>query len=474
MAGVLYRKVGVKAGSAIKAQDVDPLTCDYYIIMDPEFQALLSLQQRDKGPAFTALLRQKLEDDHCTEDQICLLISTTVNEEQVGLVVARQVLNELLKAIPEIKRNRDWKQNLIQHVLRILQSRLVSFEEQATGLRYQLADMYEDEEEWSDAAKCLMGISFESGNRSWSDQEKFRLYIRVTRLLLEDGDSVQAEIYYNRAALLVHSNTDRELGLIYKLSQARVHDYSRKFLEAASRYHELSWESDIEESERLQMLSAAVGCGVLAPAGPARSRILASLCRDERTAELPTHNILRKMFLDRILRPSEIKDFKSTLKPHQLARIGQSSHDLAMLKKETQFNIENGSSGKRFAPETVLDRAVMEHNLLSSSRIYKNITFSGLGDLLDLSAAGAETMARRMIEQGRLRGSIDQISRLLWFEDNSDEDDAQGKAGGLGEIEHAEDTGAVATKNWDKQIRQIASTVENIVQHISERNWLKT
>jgi len=95
-----------------------------------------------------------------------------------------------------------------------------------------------------------------------------------------------------------------------------------------------------------------------------------------------------------------------------------------------------------------------------------------LGDLLDLSAAGAETMARRMIEQGRLRGSIDQIARLLWFERSAEGDEALGKAGGLGEIEHAEDTGAAATKNWDRQIREIASTVENIVQHLTEKKWV--
>ena len=39
-------------------------------------------------------------------------------------------------------------------------------------------------------------------------------------------------------------------------------------------------------------------CAVLAPAGPNRSRVLASLCRDERSVELPSFNILSKMFLD--------------------------------------------------------------------------------------------------------------------------------------------------------------------------------
>jgi COP9 signalosome complex subunit 4 len=102
----------------------------------------------------------------------------------------------------------------------------------------------------------------------------------------------------------------------------------------------------------------------------------------------------------------------------------------------------------------------MEHNLLSCSKIYNNITFAGLGALLNLSAGAAETMARRMIEQGRLRGSIDQVARLLWFDGPSEDDDAQGRAGGLGEVEtQAEDTGAPFTKRWDRQIRLTAGSV---------------
>ena len=102
----------------------------------------------------------------------------------------------------------------------------------------------------------------------------------------------------------------------------------------------------------------------------------------------------------------------------------------------------------------------MEHNLLASSKIYNNITFSGLGALLDLTPGAAETMARRMIEQGRLKGSIDQVEKLIVFESSHDEDDAQGKAGGLGDVEQtAEDTGAPFTKRWDMQIRITAANV---------------
>ena len=204
---------------------------------------------------------------------------------------------------------------------------------------------------------------------------------------------------------------------------------------------------------------AAVTCAVLAPAGPNRSRLLASLYRDERTTDLPTYNILSKMFLDHILRSTEIKEFEKTLKPHQLAKIAISSNDRLASAGNGESADPDSITSTRTGPSTVLDRAVMEHNLLASSNIYNNITFRGLGALLDLTPGAAETMARKMIEQGRLRGSIDQVDKLIWFEGNREEDDAQGKAGGLGDVEEAEDTGAPFTKRWDTQIRLTAAHV---------------
>lgn len=88
-----------------------------------------------------------------------------------------------------------------------------------------------------------------------ADCDKLRVYVRIVRLLLEDEDSIQAETYYNRAALLVHStNNNKETLLQFKLCQARISDYGRKFLEAASRYHELSYVGEIDEGERQHML----------------------------------------------------------------------------------------------------------------------------------------------------------------------------------------------------------------------------
>ncbi|EJD53625.1 hypothetical protein AURDEDRAFT_133335 [Auricularia subglabra TFB-10046 SS5] len=432
-------------------------------------QLAATASQKDKQAGLSQLLQTTLAQPDPTKDTVTL-VQTVVTDERVGLVVARQVITELVSSIAGAVKGSEIRKKIIQETLQVLQPRLVSFEEQVAGLRYQLADIFEEEEDWSEAARVLMGVSLESGHRLIADEDKLRVYIRIVRLLLEEEDSIQAETYYNRAALLIHSTQDRELQLSFKLSQARIMDYSRKFLEAALRYHELSWIGEIDEDERTQALSAAVTCAVLAPAGPNRSRVLASLCRDERTAQLPSHTILTKMFLDRILRPAEIQGFEASLKPHQLAKIAQSSNDRLAAAAAANEEAEPGAS-KRTGPSTVLDRAVMEHNLLACSKIYNNITFSGLGSLLDLAPSAAETMARKMIEQGRLRGWIDQVDRLIWFEE--EEHEAQGKAGGLGDVDqHTEDTGAPLTKQWDNQIRMTSASVESIVQQIIQKGLI--
>ncbi|EIN10646.1 hypothetical protein PUNSTDRAFT_65075 [Punctularia strigosozonata HHB-11173 SS5] len=446
--------------------------------MDQKLAQVAALYQKDKGAAYQALVN----DVFATTSQptfsrdLHALVESVVNQDSV--VVGRQVLSEIVKKFKDIS-DSDLRKKVVQITLDVVQPRLVSYEEQASliasvnALRYQLAEILESEEEWSEAARVLMGISLDSANRTGNDEEKFKLYVYIIRLLLEDEDSVQAETYYNRAALLVGSCQDKATLLSFKLCQARIMDYSRRFLEAAARYHDLSWTGEIDEDERQFMLSAAVTCAVLAPAGPNRSRLLASLCRDERTSELPTHNILSKMFLDHILRPAEVKEFEKTLKPHQLAKISLSVNERLAAAVEADDDNDDDKEpnvSTRRGPSTVLDRAVLEHNLLASSKIYKNITFRGLGALLDLTPGAAETMARKMIEQGRLKASIDQVDKLIWFESEREEDNAQGKAGGLGDVEQEEeDTGAPFTKQWDMQIRMTAANVESIVQHLTEK-----
>lgn len=91
---------------------------------------------------------------------------------------------------------------------------------------------------------------------------------------------------------------------------------------------------------------AAVTTSILAPAGPQRSRTLATLNRDERVqSHLQPHlsGMLRKMLLEYIVRPEEVKEFEAGLEEHQRAKV------------------EGGG--------TVLERAVREHNVGACGKV---------------------------------------------------------------------------------------------------------
>jgi COP9 signalosome complex subunit 4 len=459
-----------------------------------------------------------------------LTIAKAVARYRKGLCLDDGEDHEMKDSVAEVERpaisDEDTQRRVYEMALEKVQPRVLSFEEQVTSIRQHLADILEDEEDWLEAAKVLQQMPLESGHRSVSDLFKLQTYVRIVRLLLEGDDAVGADSVLKRASLIVHnvpgvmttglgsvanneaqqqalsnlSETERTeaktLGLQYKLSQARIYDAQRRFAEAANRYHEVSYVVEIDEEERKMMLSAAVTASILAPAGPQRSRMLATLVRDERTASLPQHTILTKTFLDQIIRPNEIKSFEKLLSPHQLAALPKSNdvksvtvtktgEDAIMAGEKDALDEEEEST--RMGPSTVLDRAMMEHNIIAVSRLYANITLYGLGALLDVHSSGAETLVRRMIGQGRLKATIDQVDGLIVFGEQT----ARGitvagaSAGGLnqqaGDLEQsqqgaddadAEDATTVYTKRWDSSIASVASGVEEVCARLRGRSLI--
>jgi COP9 signalosome complex subunit 4 len=219
-----------------------------------------------------------------------------------------------------------------------------------------------------------------------TDDEKASVWMRICRCYLEENDPVNALSYLNKIKNVIFNVTDQATRLQFQLSQARINDSQRNFLDASAAYFALSNETAVDEEERLQALSAAITCAVLAPAGPLRARQLGKLYKDERASETPEHSILEKIFLDRLLSPEEVKNFASGLKDHQLAKTADGS--------------------------TVLDKAVLEHNLVAASKLYQNIPIESLGLLLGTEADRAEMYTAAMIESNRLSGSIDQIAGI--------------------------------------------------------------
>jgi len=363
----------------------------------------------------------KLESHDDIETSLCSLIDILVNED-MSVVTSRQQLTELVNCLQSVESVLVVK-SVGLYALEKMQPRVLSFEDQVASLRQHLASIYEKEHNWRQAASILVGIKFD-GQKKYTSEYKMETYLKIARLYLEDEDPVQGEAYINRAAILLTQTKNDGLQIIYKVCQGRVLDYKRKFIEAASRYNELSYKTAIHDSERLTALKNATICTILAAAGQPRSRMLATLYKDERCQQLSCFNILEKMYLDRLIKRTELTEFETLLQAHQKAITADGS--------------------------TILEHAVIEHNLLAASKLYNNITFEGLGLLLEIPQNKAERIASRMITEGRMQGHIDQIDCVVHFESRQ------------------------VLDNWDKQIQSLCFQVNSVIDKISttESDWL--
>lgn len=394
----------------------------------------------NRPSAYNELL-QRIASDTSSTTTVADLTAfiDSVLGENIGIVAARPLLASAVAVIQTLP-NVDDKISVGQHALSSLQSRVVSFEDQDAGIRELLADTYQAKEEWAEAAKMLSGINLESSQRKISDPDRVRLHMRICRLYLEEEDTTTAESYLNRAKILIHDITDVPLRLEFDLSQARIYDARRRFFDAGSAYHQISMSDVLAEDEKTRCLSAAVTCAVLVPAGPLRARLLAKLYKDHRSPQLEEFGILEKMFLNRLLRPDEVERFAGGLAPHQLALTSDGT--------------------------TVLEKAVVEHNLLSASRLYANIGIKELAVLLACDADKAEEYAANMLEQGRLKGHIDQIDGVIFF---YGADIADGVAGDKAKEEDTRRAGPADLRQWDTKVKDIAQEIENVASLLQEQ-----
>ena len=152
----------------------------------------------------------------------------------------------------------------------------------------------------------------------------------------------------------------------------------------------------IDADDLLHMLGRAVTCAILAPSGPQRQRVLSSIVNDPRLSSLDsipdfsTHGtILKKMYTHQIIRPTELVQFEASLADHQKAVMGDGL--------------------------TIMDRAVVEHNMIAVADLYESIYLSELAWILGVTASKAESISASMIMDGSIHASIDQVDGLLLF-----------------------------------------------------------
>ncbi|KAK9450416.1 uncharacterized protein V1518DRAFT_413788 [Limtongia smithiae] len=412
----------------------------------------------------------------------------------LGFVVCRPVVAAYVTALTSPAPNTPSAtvadtESLLMHALDALQPVLVSYEDQDCMLRDKLASLFEAQSRSARAASVLRGIKLESGQRVIEDEYRVAVSVRILRNLLEDIDETDgaaadadddeympptqrvlyAEDIINKSASLVLKAGDDTAKLHFKLGQARVLEARRRFLEACLKYYELSKytppssavasgsasatvvssaTAGIDEDDKLMCLSAAISCALLAPAGPARNRMLASLDTDPRlgtssyasasvTTTIPSQLPLERDMLDKLMHDN--------LLPRD---------DLCRYLRGAKRKIPHqhlasvpAANNPDYDPGSVLDRAVTEHNLLAASRLYTSISFSELAYVLGLSAdSAAEGFAARMIQERRLRAVIDRVDRIISFNHNPEGT-----------------THAAGLERYDNHILALCSHLEHVV-----------
>eukprot|EP00541_Cyclophora_tenuis_P000962 CAMPEP_0116547530 /NCGR_PEP_ID=MMETSP0397-20121206/3830_1 /TAXON_ID=216820 /ORGANISM="Cyclophora tenuis, Strain ECT3854" /LENGTH=301 /DNA_ID=CAMNT_0004072075 /DNA_START=203 /DNA_END=1108 /DNA_ORIENTATION=+ len=261
------------------------------------------------------------------------------------------------------------------------------------------------EEDYAGAARILGGMRMEDvvGSPYYKTRaDMCDVYVKIAECFLEEDETVEADGAVTKAGTVVESISKPEehmpLILRYKSTYARVLDANRKFLQAAARYHDLSQSATdiIDADDLLNMLGRASTCAILAPSGNQRQRIMGAVTKDPRLPQLDsipsfeTHaTIMRKMYTNQIIRKEEMVKFEQSLAPHQKALMGDGL--------------------------TIMERAVIEHNMVGVSKLYMSIYMTDLGKILGVGAHKAEKVAANMIMDGSLNGSIDQVDGLLQF-----------------------------------------------------------
>jgi COP9 signalosome complex subunit 4 len=284
-------------------------------------------------------------------------------------------------------KNVDCKE-LCSHALAAIAPRANIFNREEAVFRRELAEVLDATKDTDGAIKLLIGITYDA-NEDDQVEKKVEDYLRLAEMYHDKEDSTQAEVYVNRVAHIIYKVDKRETQLRYNLASTKCADSKREFVRAAQGYYNLSTEQGIDAEVAPQMYHKSLVCTILSPAGPRKDRMLALLVNDDRAKLNPHYNLLQKMATGGLIKREFAKAFEDALEVHQKVKF---------------------SDGY-----TVLDKALIEHNITVLSRIYTNITFSELGIFLGISATQGEKIISKMISERRVHAVLDQLHELVEF-----------------------------------------------------------
>lgn len=357
-------------------------------------------------------------------------------------------------------------------------------------LRQLLFDHYCELGEYGTAAKYLAGLRMLSGGDDGASNDnnatsspyymtpvqRVDVFVKVAECYLEEDLTVEAEGAVTKAGTIIESTgigsgilssssssadeekNDDELAttttkdatvitlmLRYKSTYARVLDSNRKFLQAAVKYHDLScsylYTDAIDPDDLLIMLGKAITMAILSPNSAQRQRVLGLVYKDPRLYMLDTiteyqshSSVVTKMYLNRVVQKRELELFESSLVEHQRAIMADGL--------------------------TIVERGVLEHNMVAVSQLYTSIYFNQLCILLGgiVDATKAEKVAAKMITDGSLHGTIDEVEGILYFNATSTMS------------KETKDVSSLALLHWDDTITSFCTQLNKVTDVVRSKS----
>mmetsp|Transcript_1257 Transcript_1257/g.1481 ORF Transcript_1257/g.1481 Transcript_1257/m.1481 type:complete len:229 (+) Transcript_1257:71-757(+) len=223
--------------------------------------------------------------------------------EKTPLETSKPVVNHLASCLSKLD-NESCK-SVAGQAISIVKPRQFQFDQEDTLIKRELAEVFSAQKNYEQAARTLETILIDQSEKSF--REKAEVWLMIAENWFEADDSVNAEIYVNKAAYLMHHlEKCVDIQLQYKSFHAKILDSKRQFTLAAWKYYSVSNQQGIEDEDAYQMLQCAVTCTVLSPVGDQKFRLISTLHKDDRVKTLEVHyGLLDKLFMGQVLQPTD-------------------------------------------------------------------------------------------------------------------------------------------------------------------------
>eukprot|EP01028_Stygiella_incarcerata_P011820 TRINITY_DN6912_c0_g1_i1.p1 TRINITY_DN6912_c0_g1~~TRINITY_DN6912_c0_g1_i1.p1 ORF type:complete len:439 (-),score=117.85 TRINITY_DN6912_c0_g1_i1:103-1353(-) len=229
--------------------------------------------------------------------------------------------------------------------------------------------------------------------------EKSQAHLLIRRaqaqLRLQDVSLEEINRLLTKAAQLLTQialKKDDDIWTQWKHAKAIFWDLVGRMEDAADTFHDLHRSMGGGETTvgAESLLIDAILCCILSPPTPRRTRIINAIMREPETkTHSQYHSLLEKIQSSAFLFAEDVQPVVEMLKDHH--------------KTPGKYGLN------------ALQRSLVEHNIISTSKFYSNISLHELASILGIAPAMAESIASQMISEGQLSAKIDQVDEVIFF-----------------------------------------------------------